>query len=370
MRIYIVTASINPLENLCMLAGHLSAVNEVKVLVIDEGDENVRKTNDKLLSGLSHEYYGPKEREAWFKERFGRSYQKYSRLIPGRCHAEISFGFLKAYEDEADVVLELDDDVELSDGFLEAHINNLFGEEGVTVSSLGKWYNTIENLVLNTNQTIFPRGHPYNSECRNENYAWINEGGKCVLNMGLWSGHPDLDALTILYYGGLDGKCSIESMGHKRDKVILGKGTYFAVCSMNTSFLPVVIPAFYQLYMNFNGIDRFDDIWSGVFLKKIADHVGDKLCLGKPSGKHVKRSRSIFKDLLKEVNGLEMNEYLWRICETAEFSAKSYADCYLELADHLDKNLNTLAKRPEYMKFWKIQIENMQKWVEVTDKVS
>ncbi len=370
MQIYVVTASINPLENLCTLANCSLSSDEIKVLVIDEGDEGIRKINKKLLSSLPHEFYGPKERAAWFKHAFGQSYQKYLKLIPERCHAETSFGFLKAYEDGADVVLELDDDVELSEGFLEAHIDNLFSEGGVTVNASGKWYNTIENLNLNINHTIFPRGHPYDSACRSENYTWIDNGGKCVLNMGLWSGHPDLDALTILYYGGIDGKGPIKSMGHKRDKVILEKGTYFAVCSMNTSFLPKIVPAFYQLYMNFKGIDRFDDIWSGVFLKKIADHVGDSLCLGKPSGKHVKRSRSIFKDLLKEVNGLEMNENLWKICETVDFSAKTYADCYLELADHVEKNLNVLAKRPEHVDFWKVQIENMRKWVEVTDKIS
>jgi len=55
-------------------------------------------------------------------------------------------------------VLELDDDVELSEGFLEAHIDNLFSEGGVTVNASGKWYNTIENLNLNINHTIFPRG--------------------------------------------------------------------------------------------------------------------------------------------------------------------------------------------------------------------
>lgn len=370
MQVYVITASINPLENLCALADCSRAPDEVKVLVVDEGDESIRKINEKFLSDIPHEYYGPKEREEWFKSKFGQSYQKYLRLIPERCHAETSFGFLKAYEDGAEVILELDDDVKPSKGFIEDHIENLFSESGVTVKAPGKWYNTIENLILNVSQIIFPRGHPYDPTCRNEDYVWIDRGGKCVLNMGLWKGHPDLDALTILYYGGLDGKCLIESVGHKRDKVILEKGTYFGVCSMNTSFLSKVVPAFYQLYMNFNGIDRFDDIWSGVFLKKIADHIGDKLCLGKPSGKHVKRNRSVFSDLLKEVSGLEMNEHLWKICETVDFSAKSYADCYLELADHLNKNLNVLTKRREHMEFWKVQIENMQKWIEVIDKIS
>lgn len=59
-----------------------------------------------------------------------------------------------------------------------------------------------------------------------------------------------------------------KSRSCKREKVIVGKGTYLAVCSMNTSFTPEIIPAFYQLYMNFMGVDRFDDIWSGIFLKK------------------------------------------------------------------------------------------------------
>ncbi|MBS7647352.1 hypothetical protein KEJ24_05905 [Candidatus Bathyarchaeota archaeon] len=370
MHAYVVTASINPLENLNVLANNPSSIDEVKILVIDEGDENVRRLNEKLLSRVLHEYYGPKEREKWFKDRFGRSYRKYVKIIPEKCHAEISFGFLKAYEEGADVIIELDDDVEISRDFLESHVDNLFSEKGVTVNASGKWYNAIENLRLNIDQTIFPRGHPYDPTCRREDYTWTDEGAKCVLNMGLWSGHPDLDALTILYYGGLDGKCSIESMGHKRDKVVVEKGTYFGICSMNTSFLSKIVPAFYQLYMNFNGIDRFDDIWSGVFLKKIADHIGDKLCLGKPSGRHVKRGRSVFKDLLKEANGLEINEYLWRVCDSADFSAKSYADCYFELADYLEKNLNILVKRLEHVKFWKVQIENMRKWVYITDKIS
>lgn len=367
MQVYIVTASINPLENLRALRN--SSV-EAKILVIDEGDEKVRKLNQELLSDIPHEFYGPKEREEWFKERFGKSYRKYLRLIPKRCHAEVSFGFLRAYEEGATVILEVDDDVYVSNNFLEVHIDNLFNGDGVTVNASGKWYNTMENLDLNVGHKIFPRGHPYDPACRSEDYVWTEDGGSCVVNMGLWRGQPDLDALTILYYGGLNGKCAIESHGYKREKIILGKGTYFGLCSMNTSFLPKIVPAFYQLYMNFNNIDRFDDIWSGVFLKKIADHLGDKLCLGKPSGKHVKRSRSIFKDLQREINGLEMNEHLWKICDASELTAKNYADCYLELADHIDKNLEKLARLPENAKFWQVQIENMRKWVDVTDKIS
>jgi hypothetical protein len=52
---------------------------------------------------------------------------------------------------------------------------------------------------------------------------------------------------------------------------------------MNTSFVSKIIPAFYQLYMKHMGVDRFNDIWSGIFLKKIVDHLGDNISLGTPS---------------------------------------------------------------------------------------
>jgi hypothetical protein len=369
MQVYVVIASINQLENLKNIA-HIVASHTVKVLVIDEGDAKIRKENAKILSSVPFEFYGPKEREQWFKDKFGQAFAKYLEIIPQRCHAETSFGFLRAYEDQADVTLEIDDDVYVSDSFLKEHLDNLSSSSGVNVNSHAKWYNTIDNLQLTTSQRIFPRGHPYSPMCRDENYAWTREGGKCVLNMGLWNGQPDLDALTILYQGGLDGRCKMESKGCKREKIVLARGTYFAICSMNTAFVTKIVPSFYQLYMNFLRVDRFDDIWSGVFLKRVADRVGDALCLGKPVGLHLKRPRNTFKDLKSEINGLDMNEQIWRICEEAELSAKTYADCYLELADYIEKNMKKLFTTPMQMDFWHAQTERMRRWVEVTDKIS
>jgi hypothetical protein len=365
---YVITASINEVENL----KPLNSVEQenLKVLIIDEGDVELRKKNDEHLEDIPHEYFGPRERREWFKSRFGSAYRKYDGLIPERCHAETSFGFLVAYEEKADVTLELDDDVNITRDLVEKHVENLTSEEGVTVHAKGKWYNTMENLVLNGNFIIYPRGHPYNPKTRRGDYSWVERGGECVLNMGLWLQHPDLDALTLTYHGGLNGKCDIRSEACKREKVVVGEGTYFAVCSMNTSFKTQVIPAFYQLYMNVQGVDRFDDIWSGLFLKKITDHLGQRTCLGKPLGTHAKRSRDVFKDLQKELNGIIINEKLWRIVDEAELSAKSYADCYLELTDHLKRNIKKELKTTLHRKFMEMQVEKMKTWGEALDKLS
>lgn len=364
--IFIVIPSIHGIENL----KPLDAIEEnVNVVILDEGDNKLRSKNDKFLVNVPHRYFGPEERKKWFKNRFGSIYEKYADLIPRNCHAETSFGFLLAYEQNADVVIEIDDDVYISKRFIRQHIENLTSDGGLSVYAKGKWYNTLENLMLNLDSPVYPRGHLYDSQARQQNYRWKKVGGRCVLNMGLWIGDPDLDALTIVYNRGLHGKCHIKAKKYKREKIIVGKGTYFAICSMNLSFATKIIPAFYQFYMNFLGVDRFDDIWSGIFLKKIADHVGERLCLGKPFCLHLKRPRNIFDDLRRELEGMMITERLWRLVDDVELSCRSYADCYLELAEYLDKTVNQKFNESLHRKFIKTQVRKMKTWVDCLDKL-
>lgn len=371
MEIFIVIASINDIVNIKAFEPTLKQSRyKFKAIIIDEGNEKTRKKNEELLSGLPHIFYGPIEREEWFRQRFGLNYEKYLSVIPKGCHAETSFGFLVAYEEKPDVVIELDDDVFPVKGndLVEGHIRNLFSVDGITVHSkrVG-WYNTIENLPIN-DISLFPRGHPYAKEAREAKYTWVNHVGRGILNMGLWTGCLDLDAVKVLCNGGLTGRCVFKTDKCKRNKVIVGKGTYFAVCSMNTSFVPEIIPAFYQIYMNFMGIDRFDDIWSGIFLKKVADHLRHKVCLGAPLVYHNKRPRDIFKDLKKELEGIIINETLWKIVDGLELEGKTYWDSYYSLVNGLEEN-TTSFQNLVHQKFMSIQVEKMKLWLEIIDKL-
>jgi len=238
----------------------------------------------------------------------------------------------------------------------------------LTISSKSKWYNTLSNLKLNTNIALFPRGHPYNIDTRSQHYEINSESSECVLNMGMWTGYPDLDAMTIIYHGGIDGRCHIKSISQEEDKVIVGKGTYFAICSMNTCFRRKVIPAFYQLYMRYLDIDRFDDIWSGIFIKKIADHLGDKISLGVPIVFHDKRPRNIWKDLKAELDGMIINENLWRIIDALELNGKDYYETYSEIAEGLTKSLDTFQFK-NHRDFMRLQIDKMKLWLKVIDSL-
>ncbi|MEM2743452.1 MAG: hypothetical protein QXF54_05585, partial [Candidatus Methanomethylicaceae archaeon] len=74
MKPYLIMATINRISNLEIKE---LIDNEVKLIIIDEGDELIRKENEKILRDLDNEFYGPRDRLEWFKERFGEYYEKY-----------------------------------------------------------------------------------------------------------------------------------------------------------------------------------------------------------------------------------------------------------------------------------------------------
>jgi len=366
----IVVASINPLVNFNAFQDMLEKY-QCTVIVVDEGNRKIREKNCQILRNINHEFYGPLEREQWFKENFGSNYQKYVSLIPTRCHAETSFGFLAAFQKQPDLVIELDDDTFpiLGQDLVKLHHDNLIKDDGRTVRSLGRWYNTVDNLVLNCNMRVFPRGHPYFEEARTEQYLWTEKGGRCVLNMGLWVGQPDLDAVTILHSGGLDGRSVLQATRLRETKIIADRDTYFAICSMNTAFVTKIIPAFYQLYMNFLGIDRFDDIWSGILLKKVVDHLGDNICLGAPTVRHQKRPRDAFSDLKKEIDGMMINEMLSRIVAECDIDGGNYYDAYASLTGAVEARIAKISSNITHSKFLRLQVSKMKKWLEAVDKL-
>ncbi len=364
MEIYVVCPSIGTLEGLtAILRG---SRREAEVLVIDEGDEGLRRRNRELLEGLSVRFFGPRERAEWFRARFGDD--RYRAVIPERCHAENSFGLLVAYEEGADVIVELDDDVHPAGwDVLDWHVRNL-GGGGAWLVEGASWYNTLENLVLDPPVEAYPRGHPYDPSCRTGGYSWRwVEVGRCAFNMGQWLEVPDLDAVTTLYHGGLRGVSRLRSVGMKRSRVVVGEGVFFAACSMNASLRAEAVPAFYQLYMNYMGLDRFDDIWSGVLLKRVCDALGERVCLGAPLVRHLRTPRDVFRDLRRELEGLAINEWLWRAVAGVEVEGSSYYDAYRSLVEGLSRRVGELEGRAR--RIMEVQLEKMALWLELIDKL-
>ena len=285
--------------------------------------------------GVSGEVYDGTSREAWF-ERHGVG--EYNHLIPEASHAQTSFGLLYMWAGEFEYGVFIDDDTLPHDefDFFGRHLDNLQYEGEVTgVSSDEQWVNV---LYQNEDEHgLYPRGYPYAAMDEDVETEPV-EVDDVVASQGLWTNVPDLDAVRILMDGDLQGQAQTRtSAADFGEDFVAREGNYLTVCSMNLAFRREVIPAFYQLPMDDNEWDvgRFDDIWSGVFLKRACDVLGKQIYNGDPLCEHNKAPRSTFSDLTNEVHGLELNEHVWEIIDDAGADATTYAGVFEAMAQEL-----------------------------------
>ncbi len=223
-----------------------------------------------------------------------------------------SYGFWKSYQRGADVVITLDDDCyPVEDGFIERHIRNL------NLKSPDRWVNTYPHPDY-----VFTRGIPYS----------IRDKYRSVISHGLWTNKIDLDGQTEINFP------SLHLPSYPPLFQFIPKGVYFPMCSMNLAFTRDVVPLMYFPLMGLDkngiswGYDRFDDIWAGIFAKKIIDHLGLSAVNGSPFIEHRKAS-DVRSNILKEKNGMKVNESLWRAVDVVSLTMRTPESCYRELAE-------------------------------------
>ena len=276
-----------------------------------------------------------------------------SWIIPRRSDCIRSYGFLKAYEDGADVIITLDDDclpLAPSLGRAKAFIADHLAELDYRPA---RWVTTVDNKGLFT-----PRGIPYQNAGEME----------IVLNMGGWRGVPDLDGPQSLAW--LRRPYPHYEM-HPWHPV--PQGQYFPMCGMNLAFDTKIVPLMYFLLMGQDeaGVhypyDRFGDIWCGIIAKKILDAWGYGVSAGTPLVHHIKASNPLA-NLHKETPGLLVNEWLWRKIDAWELQRDdgSLVECYRSMARHIGQ---WAANKPEERRYW-LKLRNaMQQWTWWTENI-
>ena len=278
--------------------------------------------------GVSGEVYDGTRRETFYARH---NVEEYSHLVPAASHAQTSFGLLYMWAHprfEYGVFID-DDTLPHDEDFFGRHMRNLAYEGDIeAVSSDEQWVNVLYQRA--DEHGLYPRGYPYAAMDETVETT-TTEIDDVVASQGLWTNVPDLDAVRILMDGDLDGQAQTRT---GRDDFthdfVAAEDNYLTVCSMNLAFRREVIPAFYQLPMDDNEWDvgRFDDIWSGVFLKRACDVLGKEIYNGYPLCEHNKAPRSTFDDLTNEVAGLELNEHLWETIADVGGDATTYAGVF------------------------------------------
>jgi len=223
-----------------------------------------------------------------------------------------SYGFYKAYKLGADVIMTIDDDCyPTSDNFVEGHLDNL------NFRYSDKWINTYPDP-----KWMYTRGVPYK----------IRDKITTGISHGIWSGALDLDGLVESKLPNL-----LNEKSYPQIRQAVPFGCYYPMCSMNLAFGRKVTPLMFFPMMGQSPdgrkwpYDRFDDIWAGVFSKKIMDHLGLGVINGSPIINHKKASKPK-ENQIKEMSGMKINETLWKKIDEVELTSKTPKNCYIELA--------------------------------------
>lgn len=268
-------------------------------------------------------------------------------------YSKRNFGFLYAYKQNYDRIINLDDDCfPVSSSFFEEHFSmlNNFANDNFNILNL---YSNIPPKVLEKGARGFP--------------TQLDKRFPIVINQGLWIGDLDLPARTISNLLGKNGKVPppISTKARVLSKFSIAEKQLTTVCGMNISFLREVVPAFPYTYMDAEsfGIARYDDIWSGLFIKIILDKLGKRMSVGNPVIRHEKGTREIQKDIDYEDKGDVMNNFLWNNLPSLCLEGKDYTSCFLEIASWLSK----ISKEPN-MKFFDKISKSMYEWINLIEK--
>jgi len=230
------------------------------------------------------------------------------------------FGFLRAVARGADVVLTLDDDCLPHEpgsaaGFAQSHLRRLAGAP--------RWVSSVPGLNV--------RGLPSEG-------GELDVGGPPVLvNVGLWSGVPDVSASETLAIGerGEAARRVLTRFVPPPGTQVMSGHQLFPLSGMNIAFRKEALSALYFPLMGERSpFARFDDIWGGLLLQRISTCTGDVITMGEPWVRHA-RASNVQENLRKERPGAAVNEDYWRVISELAVEGESLTEATLSAASGL-----------------------------------
>lgn len=230
-----------------------------------------------------------------------------------------NWGFLAAAKRKPEYILTFDDDVlpppEVYTGGIthdpvKAHLSVLHTSAPLT------WMNTAHDDMPWPQSRYAPylRGVPYG----------VRGEAPVMLSHGVWIGTPDFDGETQLSLEESTLGVPL-SLPYYRGPV--PKGVLFPLCGMNVMVRREALPYLYFAPMGpdtgIEGLNRFADIWMGVFLKREFDNRRWVCYTGASTVLH-SRASDARKNMEQEKLGREWNEKFWKcgveLCEPCEES--------------------------------------------------
>jgi len=335
---------------------------EAEILVIGDmktPHEKVQDLVSKVNSlGVLAEYFDVEKQEEWLEK-----VPDFKKIVPYNSDNRRNIGYLMAGERGAGIIIAVDDDnyVDLDKDYLADHAIVGKKMDFEAVSDKSGWFNICSMMRFKPDRIIYPRGYPYYKRWKDGDFSINKVSGRVVINEGLWFEDPDVDSVTRLTE-------DVKGVGILKERVFLDKGTFSPINTQNTAYHRDILPCLYFILMggNINGlvIERYGDIWFGLFAKKIIDHMGDYVAFGKPFAIHKRNSHNLLKDLKWEFWAITFTEMLSEFLDKVSLSGDTYAECYLDLAGKLEKFVFENEKiEKEAKKYFQDVVSAMKIWV-------
>lgn len=367
MKINVVVTTIHELNFLDTFYDNIEKYN-IKdninfIVVLDNKQPKKIYTGDKTLAV---EVWQPYEQERWLK---AHGIKHNNRIIPENSPRRRNFGYLRSLSMEPDLTIVIDDDNL-------AYLDDFFGchkypyERGTDrfplVSSRNKMVDHCKTTIMN-HKDIYGRGYPLGEWYNDTWHCWGPKIYDCdhkkvAMHMGLWMNKPDVDAISNISYPDLEVSGRYQYSPYYE----LDTDNYISVNTQNTSFNKDVAKVFWNVHQP-DGCNRFDDIWNGLFIQKIAHRRGEAVTFGVPYTNHDRNTHDYAYDLQQEMVGLLSNTALWKFVMNLRLESKNYLDAYLEIAEAIERNDVTKNYRIEL--YMKDLAKSMKEWVDVVDKV-
>ena len=244
----------------------------------------------------------------------------FSKKCPLNSYARKNIGYLLAFKNNADVIIETDDDNYPYDNFFE---DKQLIHNAKIIKNKNDWIN-IYKVFFKKNINCWPRGLPLNEITNNKiNFGTIKKD-EFYLQQGVCEGNPDVDAIFRL----INKKINIS---FKKNLKINVKKSLVTLNSQNTIWFKKIFPL---LYLPVTCTMRCTDIWRGLIAQRILQNDNKDILFFGTTMKQFRNDHNLLNDfeqeipmylLDKKINDIILN---LKLKKGEKFYLKNLKKCY------------------------------------------
>jgi len=371
MKYYIVITTINIpkiAEDYCRNIEKFGHKNNVGIIIVGDkkspDKESFKICGDLKSKGFDVEYFDIEKQEKWLEK-----FPKLKEIIPYNSDNRRNIGYLMALEKGCEILISIDDDNFPLDekDFIGFHSIVGTRQQLPVIKTDSNWFNICDLMEKNPDCRIYARGYPYNKRWQDSKILRGKKEVKIMLNAGLWLQDPDVDAITRI-------SRDVKTVEFTGGQIALDIGTWSPINTQNTALHIDLLPAYYFVLMGEKldnlVIDRYGDIWSGFFVKKVMDSLGYYASVGNPIANHIRNKHNLFKDLKQELGCIMQTDLLAEFLEKISLKGENASEVYADLADKFLDYVNADARFSGDFRKYVEKLNYCQKvWLETIQKI-